>query len=92
MKPSSVKNAAHARVESHSHDQLLRYYESAGPDYAAWSKNLNMHFGYWRPWMNPFRREAMLEEMSLQLFSALFDGNEEPQRVLDLGCGFGASR
>ena len=37
-----------------------RYYEEAGPDYAAWSPGFNMHFGFFRWGMNPFHREAML--------------------------------
>jgi hypothetical protein len=27
-------------------DSFQRYYEEAGPDYAAWSPYFNMHFGY----------------------------------------------
>ena len=42
-------------------DAFQRYYEEAGPDYAAWSPNFNMHFGFFRRGMNPFDREAMLE-------------------------------
>ena len=34
-----------------------RYYEEAGPDYAAWSPHFNMHFGFFRWGMNPFNRE-----------------------------------
>jgi len=26
-------------------DDFQRYYEEAGPDYAAWSREFNMHFG-----------------------------------------------
>ena len=30
-----------------------RYYEEAGPDYAAWSPHFNMHFGFFRWGINP---------------------------------------
>ena len=44
-----------------------RYYEEAGPDYAAWSPDFNMHFGFFRKGMNPLRREAMLEQMNQEI-------------------------
>jgi hypothetical protein len=40
---------------------LIAYYENAGPDYGQWSSGFNMHFGYYRFGLNPFRRESMLE-------------------------------
>ncbi|MEA2561390.1 MAG: hypothetical protein QOH06_2894 [Acidobacteriota bacterium] len=57
-------------------------------DYRAWSRNFNMHFGFYRWGMNPLALESMLEEMSQQVFRrlALQDG----MKVLDLGCGLGA--
>ncbi|WP_051669500.1 SAM-dependent methyltransferase [Bryobacter aggregatus] len=68
-------------------DQMVRYYEESGPDYAAWSPAFNMHFGYWKAGDNPFDREAMLEQMSDQVIQAL----EGATDVLDLGCGLGAT-
>jgi SAM-dependent methyltransferase len=67
---------------------LETYYTEAGMDYRAWSRGFNMHFGFWRWPMNPFALEAMLEEMSREVFRRLelTDG----ARVLDLGCGVGA--
>jgi hypothetical protein len=32
---------------------LEQYYSEAGPDYAAWSREFNMHFGYYRAGANP---------------------------------------
>lgn len=52
-------------------DSFQRYYEEAGPDYAAWSPNFNMHFGFFRQGMNPFNREAMLEQMNLEILNRL---------------------
>src|SRR5277367_4831962 len=75
-----------------------RYYEEAGPDYAAWSHAFNMHFGFFRWGMNPFKREAMLEQMNQEVCARLhLDGESPagskcvPQRVLDMGCGLGAT-
>jgi len=70
---------------------LEQYYSEAGPDYAAWSPHFNMHFGYYRPGMNPLNREAMLEQMNAEMLARLqLKNNAEPQ-LLDLGCGLGAT-
>lgn len=71
-------------------DDFQRYYAEAGPDYAAWSPHFNMHFGFFRGGMNPFRREAMLEEMNREVLRRLELHNESP-RILDMGCGLGAT-
>ncbi len=77
-----------------------RYYEEAGPDYAAWSPGFNMHFGFFRRGLNPLARESMLEEMNLQVLDRLrLDAQSRasristrvPVRVLDMGCGLGAT-
>jgi len=70
---------------------LEQYYSEAGPDYAAWSREFNMHFGYYRAGENPLHREAMLEQMNAEVLSRLqLHGIAEP-RLLDLGCGLGAT-
>jgi cyclopropane fatty-acyl-phospholipid synthase-like methyltransferase len=70
---------------------LEQYYREAGPDYAAWSREFNMHFGYYRAGINPLRRETMLEQMNAEVLSRLqVDAIPEPQ-LLDLGCGLGAT-
>jgi SAM-dependent methyltransferase len=75
-----------------------RYYEEAGPDYAAWSPHFNMHFGFYRWGMNPFKREAMLEQMNQEVLRRLhLDSKFSPRvphiptRILDMGCGLGAT-
>jgi SAM-dependent methyltransferase len=76
-----------------------RYYEEAGPDYAAWSPQFNMHFGFFRRGMNPFKREAMLEQMNHEILLRLHlqreSSSKDPARctprVLDMGCGLGAT-
>jgi cyclopropane fatty-acyl-phospholipid synthase-like methyltransferase len=80
-----------AAARSSGHDapiDLETYYTEAGMDYRAWSPGFNMHFGYWRPWMNPFALERMLEQMSREVFRRLDPADGD--RVLDLGCGVGA--
>jgi MPBQ/MSBQ methyltransferase len=70
---------------------LEQYYREAGPDYAAWSREFNMHFGYYRAGANPLRREAMLEQMNAEVLTRLkLEAIAEPQ-LLDLGCGLGAT-
>lgn len=71
-------------------DSFQRYYEEAGPDYAAWSGCFNMHFGYFRRGMNPLDREAMLEQMNREVLDRLRIRDERP-RILDMGCGLGAT-
>ncbi len=68
-----------------------RYYEEAGPDYAAWSPFFNMHFGFFRWGMNPLRREAMLEQMNREVQRRLGLTVERRARVYDMGCGLGAT-
>lgn len=70
---------------------LEQYYEEAGPDYAAWSREFNMHFGYYRAGANPLRREAMLEQMNVEVLARLQVEELEAPRLLDLGCGLGAT-
>lgn len=70
---------------------LEQYYSEAGPDYAAWSHEFNMHFGYYRAGANPLCREAMLEQMNAEVLARLeVERVAEPQ-LLDLGCGLGAT-
>ena len=70
---------------------LEQYYSEAGPDYAAWSREFNMHCGYYRAGANPLDRESMLEQMNAEGLARLhLDGVEKPE-LLDLGCGLGAT-
>ena len=71
-------------------DAFQRYYEEAGPDYAAWSPRFNMHFGFYRPTLNPLDREAMLEQMNIEVLTRLDVTGPRP-RILDMGCGLGAT-
>lgn len=70
---------------------LEEYYSEAGPDYAAWSREFNMHFGFYRWGMNPFDREPMLEQMNVEVLERLQINAERESQILDLGCGLGAT-
>jgi len=70
---------------------LEQYYREAGPDYAAWSREFNMHFGYYRVPANPLRREAMLEQMNAEVLARLHLDATDAPHLLDLGCGLGAT-
>ena len=71
--------------------RVLAYYNAATTDYRAWSREFNMHFGYWRFGLNPFRREPMLHELNLQALARLSLPTDRPARLTDLGGGTGAT-
>jgi len=68
-----------------------RYYEEAGPDYASWSPHFNMHFGFFRWGINPLDREVMLDQMNQEIQHRLHLTSDSTARVLDMGCGLGAT-
>ncbi|TRW25306.1 methyltransferase domain-containing protein [Flavobacterium zepuense] len=64
------------------------FYNEATEDYKFWSRDFNMHFGYYSPLRtNPFRRDTMLNEMNRQIFKRLPNATN----LCDLGCGMGAT-
>lgn len=66
-----------------------KLYNEATRDYEFWSRDHNMHFGYYSPFRtNPFRRDTMLNEMNRQIFRRL---ETENKSICDLGCGMGAT-
>ena len=70
---------------------IIEYYSQAGMDYDPWSRQFNMHFGYYRFGLNPFNRERMLDEMNHQVINQLQLNTANKNQLLDLGCGVGAS-
>ena len=76
---------------SEQRQRLIAYYENAGPDYGEWSRGFNMHFGFYRRGVNPFRRESMLEEMNRQVLGRLSLPSSHAGLIADLGCGVGAT-
>jgi ubiquinone/menaquinone biosynthesis C-methylase UbiE len=87
--PAAITSTAFAAAATG--EAFQRYYEEAGPDYAAWSPTFNMHFGFFRRGMNPFRREAMLEQMNVEVLERLRLDNIFTPQVLDMGFGLGAT-
>lgn len=71
--------------------EIVEFYDEASMDYSHWSKDLNMHFGYfiWGK-TNPFRRDSMLNEMNKQVYNRLKLQNKT-QKIADLGCGLGGT-
>ncbi|AXT62889.1 methyltransferase domain-containing protein [Aquimarina sp. AD10] len=72
-------------------DKIIRFYDEATEDYEFWSKDFNMHFGYYIPFKtNLFKRDSMLNEMNKQVFDRL-DVSKKNTIVADLGCGIGGA-
>jgi len=65
------------------------YYTIAGPDYEAWSKNFNMHFGYCKKFTDVFSLEKMLYRMNDEVLQRLEIDSSLPTKIIDLGCGVG---
>jgi len=75
---------------SPSLERIVEFYEEAGLDYEHWSRGLNMHLGFYRRGMNPFDREAMIEQMNLEVAARLGVDAGSAAVLLDLGCGMGS--
>ncbi len=72
-------------------EDVSEFYNEATEDYLFWSKDYNMHFGYYNPFKtNPFKRDTMLNEMNHQVYKRL-QVNDTKFVVADLGCGMGAT-
>lgn len=71
-------------------ESIVEFYEQAGADYAHWSRGLNMHLGFYRRGMDPFDREAMLEQMNVEVAERLGTDRTASYVLLDLGCGVGS--
>ena len=91
MNPPTLPVRERISLPSQRLQRITDYYSAATRDYGAWSQDYHMHFGYWRRWLNPFRREGMLRELSLQVLQRLQAGGDVPLRVADLGGGTGAT-
>ena len=72
-------------------EAIRSLFVEAQEDFSRWSPGYNMHFGYWAPGMNPLDREAMLERLNIEVASTLRLPPASPVKVIDLGCGTGAT-
>jgi len=81
----------HDLLQNQNTIDMANLYDEATEDYEFWSKDFNMHFGYYSPTRtNPFRRDTMLNEMNRQIYKRLETGDRESV-VCDLGCGMGGT-
>ena len=84
-------NLLYTEKENASRNEITRFYNEATSDYSFWSKDLNMHFGYFSfGKTNPFRRDSMLNEMNQQVYKRL-QLPKKPNLMIDLGCGMGGT-
>ncbi|GAA4113466.1 hypothetical protein GCM10022393_12490 [Aquimarina addita] len=79
------------KLQKSNKESLIDLYDEATEDYEFWSKDFNMHFGYYIPFRtNLFKRDTMLNEMNNQIFNRLqFD--KKNAVLADLGCGIGGT-
>lgn len=88
MKTQSITLDKHS--EQHLID-MVDFYNEATKDYEFWSKDFNMHFGYFIPFKtNPFRRDSMLNQMNSEVLKRL-NISSQKHRLADFGCGMGAT-
>jgi MPBQ/MSBQ methyltransferase len=80
---------SHFVISPELHKRILAYYVDAGVDYAFWSKDFNMHFGY-GGFSTLFKREEMLHKMTEEVITRLAV-KEHHKSIVDFGCGVGGS-
>ncbi|MGC4102779.1 methyltransferase domain-containing protein [Ferruginibacter sp.] len=71
------------------YNPIKDYYNIAGPDYEAWSRDFNMHFGYCSRFTDIFSLEKMLYRMNDEVLKRLEIPSTKPTTIIDLGCGVG---
>lgn len=69
---------------------IVDYYRQTIEDYQTWSLDGYMHFGLWKPGINPLNRKRMLEAMNDLVFDSLRLNEDRCLKIADLGCGVGA--
>ena len=90
MIPKPVVNTYHPFSHTAgNYRDIKNYYQVAGPDYAAWSRDFNMHFGYCKQFSDIFSLEKMLYRMNDLVLDRLQIPPERSCTIADLGCGVG---
>ncbi|WP_103071102.1 methyltransferase domain-containing protein [Aquimarina sediminis] len=75
--------------KSVTREKIIKFYDEATEDYEFWSKDFNMHFGYYIPFKTSIlKRDSMLNEMNQQVYNRL-QVKKQNSLVADLGCGIG---
>tara|TARA_R110001632_G_scaffold24795_7_gene68759 strand:- start:365 stop:1252 length:888 start_codon:yes stop_codon:yes gene_type:complete len=92
MKTISLTHLEHRNQNPNATPESIQnFYDEATEDYTFWSKDFNMHFGYYSYGRtNPLRRDSMLNEMNRQIMLRL-NLPHTSTMVADLGCGMGGS-
>lgn len=84
-------NTLHLNTEllhAQNNRNTANLYDEATEDYEFWSRDFNMHFGYYSPMTtNPFRRDSMLNEMNRQIYQRV----RTKGLLCDMGCGMGGT-
>lgn len=75
---------------SFARERVIEFYEETASDYETWSRDFNMHLGFYRRVSDVFDRRKMFEQMSLEIAGRLDLHSSDTQFLIDLGCGFGA--
>lgn len=79
------------KKETTSREAIIDFYNEATEDYSFWSKDLNMHFGYFIfGKTNPLKRDSMGNEMNNQIYNRL-NLSKNTKNIADLGCGMGGT-
>ncbi len=79
------------KLQKTTKEKVTEFYDEATEDYEFWSKDYNMHFGYFKFLKtNPFRRDSMLNEMNAQVLDRL-QLQKKANLITDFGCGMGGS-
>lgn len=88
---TSIPLPQKAKFQKTTKENLIELYDEATEDYEFWSKDFNMHFGYYIPFKTTlFKRDTMLNEMNNQVFNRL-NFSKRNGLVMDLGCGIGGT-
>jgi len=69
----------------------VAFYEEVADDFVPWSSAGNMHFGYCADGMDILDREPQLARMNLEVGRRLALNPDADVRIVDLGCGNGAT-
>lgn len=91
MDGSPVRSQQVQAAEQQRLANIADYFDRATADYRHWDAALHMHFGYWRWPLSPFKRAAMVEQLSAEVHDRLGLMREAKGTILDLGCGVGTS-
>jgi len=58
------------QLQETNKENLADFYNETTEDYEFWSKDFNMHFGYYIPFKTSLlKRDSMLNEMNNQVFN-----------------------